>query len=146
MPTHNKLLILVGLPAQGALLTSVIVRKFLVSLLILKQGLSFLLWDSHIRFLSSSPMHSGSSTMGYSSLISVSIVEAPCCGWFSSFSNAISVFIQNETNLAQMKMKALADSSLYGPYQVLSSSNLLLQALFTGIAISKGINGECNFF
>ena len=84
--------------------------------------------------------------MGYSSLISVSIVEAPCCGWFSLFSNAISVFIQNETNLAQMKMKALPDSSLYGPYQVLSSSNPLLQALFTGIAISKGINGECNFF
>ena len=43
-------------------------------------------------------------------------------------------------------MKALSDSSMYGPYQALSSSNPLLQASFTGIANRKGINGECNFF
>ncbi|XP_075636392.1 diacylglycerol kinase 4-like [Castanea sativa] len=37
-------------------------------------------------------------------------------------------------------MKALPNSSLYGPYQALSSSNPLLQASFTGTAIRKGIN------
>ena len=51
-----------------------------------------------------------------------------------------------KTNLAQTKMKALPDSSLYDTYQALSSSNPSLQALFTGIAIRKGVNGECNFF
>ena len=54
--------------------------------------------------------------------------------------------IRSKWNLAQTKMKALPDSSLYGPYQALSSSNPLLQASFTGIAIRRGINGECNFF
>ena len=43
-------------------------------------------------------------------------------------------------------MKALLNSSLYGPYQALSSSNPLLQASFTGIAIRKGINGSAIFF
>ena len=70
----------------------------------------------------------------------------PCCGWFSLLSDAVLVFVQNKTDLAQTKTKALSDSSLYGPYQALSSSNPLLQASFTGIANRKGINGECNFF
>ena len=73
-------------------------------------------------------------------------MRPPCRGWFSLFFDAVSVFIQNETDLAQTKTKALSDSSLYGPYQALSSSNPLLQASFTGIANRKGINGECNFF
>ena len=61
-------------------------------------------------------------------------VRPPYRGWFSSFSNAVLVFIQNETDLAQMKTETLLESSLYGPYQALSSSNPLLQASFTGIA------------
>ena len=51
-----------------------------------------------------------------------------------------------KTNLAQTKTKSLPDSSLYDPYQALSSSNPSLQTLFTGIAIRRGVNGECNFF
>ncbi|KAL0015004.1 hypothetical protein SO802_002073 [Lithocarpus litseifolius] len=39
-----------------------------------------------------------------------------------------------KSDLAQTKTKALLDSSLYDPYQALSSSNPSLQALFTGIA------------
>uniref|UniRef100_A0A7N2L624 ADP-ribosylation factor n=1 Tax=Quercus lobata TaxID=97700 RepID=A0A7N2L624_QUELO len=58
-------------------------------------------------------------------------MQPPCRDWFSSFSDAVSVFVQNKTDLAQTKTKALPDSSLYGPYQALSSSNPLLQASFT---------------
>ena len=152
MQTHNNLLISARLAAQGALLTSVNVRKFLVSLLILKQGRSFLFLDSHIRFLNFSPMnsssstdhglflshlrqHRGSSLCGH--LAMVGLVRSLMPFWYS---------FKMKTDLAQTKTKSLPDSSLYDPYQALSSSNPSLQALFTGIAIRRGINGECNFF
>ena len=53
---------------------------------------------------------------------------------------------KTKIDLAQTKMKAPSDSSLYGPYQDISSSNPSLQVSFMGIAIRKGVSGEYNFF
>ncbi|KAL0001912.1 hypothetical protein SO802_015693 [Lithocarpus litseifolius] len=51
---------------------------------------------------------------------------------------------KTKTDLAKSKTKAPPDSSLYGPYQALSSSNPSLQASFTGIAIRKGQTLQMN--
>ena len=150
MPTHNNLLTLAGLPAQVALLTFVNVRKFLVSLLILNRGAPS--FSQALTYDSSLPLPWTTTQVPWPIPFSSPValwkftVRPPFRGWFSLFSDAVSIFIQNETNLAETKTKALPNSSLYGPYQALSSSNPLLQASFMGIAICKGINGECNFF
>ena len=145
MPAHNNLLISAGLLAQGALLTSINVRKFLVSLLILKQGCSFLLSNSHIRFLSFSPMNSGTST---DHGLFLSHLHHRCgtslCGHLAVVGSVRSLMpfrylFKMKTDLAQTKTKAFPNSSLYDPYQALSSSNPSLQALFTGIAIRRGV-------
>ena len=89
----------------------------------------------HGLFLSHLRQHRGSSLCGH-----LAVVGSICSLLPFRYS------FKTKTNQAQTKMKALPDSSLYDPYQALSSSYPSLQASFTSIAICKGINSGGNFF